>query len=273
MRARFGWLFGAGALLVSQFAFAADGGLVAPPPGAPAAPGASATKGDGGAPHGPAETTDQKQYRLRYVNDTATKEHALLKGLVWTPEVTKAVNNHWRRAYRTLRIRELAEDNNDPATVARTDTYLRKIDGHFFALISELAPTLPTIPAAPSITAPAEGTSIAIGSAVTITQAPAAGVTPTQYYCVLYDPHHALVNYDTTKKSYDTTPTCTFAASDPRWSKLAAGPAHIAVRTITKAKSPKGVDYNQWSEAKWIKIALTGGSAPAPAPVASGGAK
>jgi hypothetical protein len=208
------------------------------------------------------------------VSETAQKEFALLKGLVWTPEVTKPVQNHWRRAYRALRVRELAQDSGDTATVARVDMYIRKIDGHFFALLSELAPTLPTIPPAPSITAPAEGTSVAIGSAVSITMTPGQGVTPTNYYCFLYDPHHGLVNWDPGKKAYDTTPTCNFAASDPRWAKLSAGPGHIVVRTITKTKSPKGVEYNQWSEAKYEKIVLTGGSgAPAPAPVASGGAK
>jgi hypothetical protein len=222
---------------------------------------------------GPPETKDQHAYRMKYVRETIEKENALLKGLVRTPEVHKAVTAHWHRAYRTLRVRELAEDGGDTATIARADSHLRKLDGHFFGYLAELAPSLPQVPGPPSIATPASGAQIPIGSALSITVTPAAGTTPNEYYCVASEGGgHALVNWDAAGKHYGKDPTCTFAANDPRWSKLKPGKGGIWVATITKAKTAKGAEYNQWSHQKYIPVQFTGAGA-APAPSASGGAQ
>lgn len=282
MRRRLQWLVGGVALvLLAPAALAAGTAPSGAPPslGAPpaASGGAAAAPSASAAPHGkpdagPAETKDQKAYRLQYVADTVAKENSLLKGLVRTPEVQKVVASHWRRAYRTLRIRELAEDNNDAATVARTDALLRKLDGHFFAALAEMAPSLPTIPAAPTIASPAPNANIPIGSALTITVTPAAGSTPNEYYCVASEGGgHALVNWDAAGKHYGTEPNCTFPANDPRWAKMKPGKGGIWAATMVKTKSPKGVEYRQWSHQKYIPVMFTGAGAT-PAPATSGGA-
>ena len=241
----------------------AQSGTASAAVGAATAPSAGIT--DGGAPHamvdaGPPETSDQRAYRMKYVSDTAAKENALMHGLVWTPEVRKAEGAHWRRAYRTLRIRELAEDGGDTATMARTDLFLRKIDGHFFAFMSETAPNLPTQPAAPALAAPSANTTIPIGSAVTITMTPGANVTANEYYCVLSEGTAGMSNYDPVAKHYGTSPTCTFAANDPRWAKFTAKKGGVWVMTATKATSPKGVVYNQWSHQAYVPVMMTGGA-------------
>jgi len=274
------WLVGGvAAVLLAPAALAAAPPAIPPglgaPPGASGSGAAPATPPSGG-PHthdaGPAETHDQKAYRLQYVADTVGKESSLLKGLVRTPEVQKVTQAHWRRAYRTLRVRELAQDSSDAATVARADAHLRKLDGHFFAALAEMAPSLPTIPAAPTISAPAPGAQIPIGSALTIAVTPAAGTTPNEYYCVASEGGaHALVNYDAAGKHYGTEPNCTFAANDPRWSKFAPGKGGIWAATMVKTKSPKGVEYRQWSHQKYIPVQFIGAGAT-PAPATSGGA-
>jgi hypothetical protein len=208
---------------------------------------------------GPPETSVQRADRTKYIADSIAKENALMKGLVWTPEVRKVASAHWRRAYRTLRIRELAQDSGDTTTVMRTEMFLRKIDGSFFSYLSQTAPTLPTMPAAPTLNAPAANVQIPIGSALAITMTPAPSVTPTEYWCVASEGGaSALVNYDPTTKHYGTTPTCTFAATDPRWAKFVAKKGGIWVATGTKTKSPKGVEYTQWSAERYIPVQFTG---------------
>ena len=281
MRRRLNLFIGGVAMLLAPAALAA-GAAPSAAPGAPPPVGMPSTAPmpmpSTSAAHnhpdaGPAETKDQKAYRLRYVAETVEKENALLKGLVRTPEVHKAVTSHWHRAYRTLRVRELAEDGADPATVARADAHLRKIDAHFFGYLAELAPSLPQIPAAPSIAAPAPGAQIPIGSALAITVTPAAGTTPNEYYCVAGEGGaHALVNWDSVGKHYGTEPNCTFAANDPRWAKFTPGKGGIWAATVVKAKTAKGVEYRQWSHQKYIPVQFVGAGA-APAASASGGAR
>ncbi len=283
MRRSLKLLIGGVATLLAPAALAAGAapsGLPgAPPPmGASALPGTSPAAPSASAPHnqrdgGPAETKDQKAFRLRYVADTVEKENAILKGLVRTPDVHRAVTNHWHRAYRTLRVRELAEDAADSATVARADAHLKKVDAHFLGYLAELAPSLPPIVAAPSITAPAPGAQITIGSALAITVAPSAGSTPNEYYCVASEGGaHALVNYDTVGKHYGLDGNCTFAANDPRWAKFHPGKGGIWAATVVKAKTAKGVEYRQWSHQKYIPVQFVGAGG-APAPATSGGAQ
>ncbi len=279
MRRRLKLLIGGVATLLAPAALAAGAAPSGAPSSAPPAMAAPSASPSGSAMHnhpdaGPAETKDQRAYRMNYIHETIEKENALLKGLVRTPEVQKPVAAHWRRAYRTLRVRELADDGADTATVARADAHLRKLDGHFFGYLAELAPSLPQVPGQPSISAPASGASIPIGSPLTITVVPAAGVTPTEYYCVASEGGaHALVNWDGAGKHYGKEPSCTFAANDPRWAKFSPGKGGIWVSTITKTKSPRGVEYNQWSHQKYIPVQFTGAGGAAPAASASGGAR
>lgn len=210
---------------------------------------------------GPHETAEQREFRKNYVTATNHKQTALLAGLVWTPEVHKAAAAHWGRAYRALRVRELAEDAKDAKTVTSADALLRKVDAHYFALLAELAPTLPKVPAAPAISAPAAGASVAIGSALSIAATPAAGVTADATYCTVYDGHQAYWNnYDPKTKAYGA---CTFPADAPQWSRFSAGKAWLSVHTITNAKSPKGTPYKMWSHARVERLELTGGAAKA----------
>lgn len=281
MRVTFLALAAALVVVETSFAQVASGPVAAPHP----VPSGGATAHAGGAGQGaagPAETGAQRAYRQRYVADTLKKESALLQDLVRTPEVHKASSAHWRRAYRALRIRELAEDDKEPGTVARVDAFLRKIDGHYFAYLAELAPTLPKIPAAPAVTAPAPQASVALGSALAIAATPAAGVTADEYYCAVYEPHAGWNNYDPKAKRYGGAGSCTIGASDPRWAKFQPGRAWVSVHTLTHAKSPKGVSYDQWSHARHVPITLTGAAtttvtgAPvqaATAAAAPGGAK
>ncbi len=284
MRRSLKLLIGGVATLLAPAALAAgaapSAGPGAPPPigMASAAPAMTPASPSASAPHnhpdaGPAETKDQRAFRRKYVAETVEKENTLLKGLVRTPDVHRAVTNHWHRAYRTLRVRELAEDSADAATVARTDAHLHKIDAHFFAYLAELAPSLPPIAAAPSIAAPAPGAQIPIGSALTITVTPGGGAAPNEYYCVASEGGaHALVNYDAAGKHYGLDGNCTFAANDPRWAKFHPGKGGIWAATVIKAKTAKGAEYRQWSHQKYIPVQFVAAGG-APAPAASGGAQ
>ncbi|HEX7602277.1 MAG TPA: hypothetical protein VF316_11755, partial [Polyangiaceae bacterium] len=126
---------------------------------------------------GPAETPGQKVYRNAYISKTTKHEVEVTKGHVWTPDVGALENLHWHRAYRALRIRELAEDEKDTAAVARVDAYVVKLDQHFFTSLATLSAAAPSIPPAPTLASPASGASLAVGTAVTIKINPVPGAT------------------------------------------------------------------------------------------------
>ena len=217
---------------------------------------------DGGAailrPHdaGPAETTGQKAYRAAYIAKTKKRQREITKGHVWDPDVTALANTHWRRAYAALRIRELAEDDKETAHIARVDAYLAKLDQHYATQLTALVAQAPAIPPAVTITAPAKGSSIAIGTPVTFKMTPVAGAT--SYWCGVWQPGPGR-SYAWTTRS--TTPECTMPATGI---KLTAGKAYFVATASTPAKTKKGVEYKiSTALSRWQDIMLTGGAAPA----------
>jgi hypothetical protein len=239
---------------------------------------------DGGALHaradaGPKETSSQRAYRMAYIEQTVSREREITQHHVWTPEMSKASWTHWHRAYRALRIRDLAQDDGEAATVARVDAYMLKLTDHFLTLLKELTVTAPEVPPPPTLLSPAANASLPVGTAVTFKLAPYKDAT--HYYCWLWEPGgHYWSNWQTSTESYGASPECTLAADDPRWSGFRAGKAEFHGRAILSAKSSTGKDYRVWSEPVKAEFALTGGGAPAvsgtphpaaPVPVASSG--
>jgi hypothetical protein len=248
MRAILGTTVAAVLLSLSVVAAATDGGRVAT---------------DGGHPRdaGPPETPGQKVYRNAYISKTIKREVEVTKGHVWTPDVGALENLHWHRAYRALRMRELAEDEKDTAAVARVDTDIVKLDQHFFTTLATLSAAAPSIPPAPTLASPASGASLAVGTAVTLKINPVPGAT--HYYCLLWGGgRHMWSNYDPTTKQYGTSPECTIPANDPKWAKFESGKANVLIRAISPAKTPSGVAYTITSHTAQIPVVITGGATP-----------
>jgi hypothetical protein len=210
---------------------------------------------------GPKETADQRGYRMRYVAETVQREGEIAKHHVWTPEMSKASWTHWRRAYRALRIRELAQDDGEDAAVARVDAYMKKSTDHFLTLLAELTAKSPEVPGPPTLTSPAAGAALAVGTPVTFKMAPYKDAT--QYYCWFWQPGgHYWSNWQASSESYGTSPECTIPGDDPKWSKFHSGKAEFYGRAIVPTKTAAGKDYKMWSEAVKLEVAVTGGAAP-----------
>jgi hypothetical protein len=251
-------------------AVAIIGNLALAAPSEPSASGAPAkglatppsNSAHGGYDAGPRETPEQRTFRHQYVEETVVRERELTKHHIWTPEMWKASGNHWRRAYRTLRVRELAQDDNDAATVRRADAHLKKVTEHFLALLGELTASAPEIPAPPTVASPGPGAQLAVGSAVTFKMAPYKDAT--SYYCGFWQPGgHFWSNWQPSSKTYGASPECTIAADDPRWSKFQSGKAEFFGRAMLQAKSSTGKEYKMWSEPARVEVSVTGGPAPA----------
>jgi hypothetical protein len=234
-----------------------------------AAPGALAGPPDAGSAHGrdagPKETPAQRAYRMEYIEGTVAREREITKHHVWTPEMSTASWKHWRRAYRALRIRELAQDDHDDSAVARVDAYLKKVSDHFLSLLTELTAKAPEIPPPPTLIAPAAGAQLAVGSPVSFKLAPYKDAA--QYYCWFWEPGgHYWSNWQAAQGAgggFGTSPECDLSADDPRWSKFHAGKAEFYGRAILMAKTSTGKDYRMWSEPVKAEFTLTGGAAPA----------
>lgn len=225
-----------------------------------------AGSGDGGVAHGrhdagPAETTNQRAYRVAYIEQTLLREREITTHHVWTPEMSNASSTHWHRVYRALRIRDLAQDDNETATMARVDAYLSRLTDHFLALLQELTAKSPEVPPPPTLVSPTASASLPIGTAVTFKLAPYKDAM--HYYCWLWEPGgHYWSNWEVSTESFGTSPECTIAADDPRWSAFHAGKAEFHGRAILSAKSSTGKDYKIWSDPVKADFALTGGAAP-----------
>jgi len=223
---------------------------------------------------GPPETNDQRKFRYAYVNETLKKEIGIVKGHVWTPDMATVMIDHWRRAYRVLRIRELAEDDKDMAVVARADVLLNKTTDRFLTQLKDVTAKSPEIPPPPTISAPANGASLAVGTPVTFKITPVKDAT--EYHCSLFQAqhggYHVWNNYNAAAKSYGTSPDCTIAADDARWTKFNSGKATLYAHAIIKAKSSDGKEYRYWTQGAKSEFSLTGGAAPTPsgAPSAKG---
>ncbi|HEX7603394.1 MAG TPA: hypothetical protein VF316_17365, partial [Polyangiaceae bacterium] len=157
------------------------------------------------------------------------------------------------------------EDDKDTAAVARVDAYIVKLDQHFFTSLAAVSAAAPSIPAAPILASPANGASLAVGTAVTIKINPVPGAT--HYYCLLWGGgRHMWSNYDPATKQYGTSNECTIPANDPKWAKFESGKANILIRAISPEKTASGVAYKISSHTGQIPVIITGGAAPTPAP-------
>jgi hypothetical protein len=196
------------------FVFAAPGGSASVPGSAAPTPGGSHSA-QAMRDAGPPETNDQRKFRFAYVTDTLKKELGIVKGHVWTPDMISTMIDHWRRAYKLLRIRELAEDDKDVATVARADTLLNKTTDRFLTQLKDVTAKAPEIPPPPTVSAPANGASLAIGTPVTFKITPVKDAS--EYHCSLFETqhggYHVWNNYNAAARAYGTSPDCTIAAA------------------------------------------------------------
>ena len=87
-----------------------------------------------------ARTPAQAAKRQAIVSERrAAIETAVHKnGKTLTPAERQAIGVHWRHVMRLLRIREIAEEAKDTATVTRVDALLDRASKHFEAKIAKL---------------------------------------------------------------------------------------------------------------------------------------
>lgn len=222
---------------------------------------------------GPRETTEQRAERLKYVEETRAREREITRHRIWTPEMIHASWRHWRRAYRALRVRELAEDDKDDAVVARVDAYLKKATDHFFTVMTDLASKAPEIPPPPTLLAPTAGAQLTVGQPASFKMAPYQGAA--HYYCWFWEPSgHSWSNWQAKDEHFGDSPECTIAADDPRWAKFRSGKAEFYGRAIVPMTFDGGKEFRMWSDPVKLEVDVVGGKAPAVAPAAAeGGAK
>jgi hypothetical protein len=212
------------------------------------------------------EWTNRRPFRLSYESQTLSRELEITRQHYYMPEMVKISAEHWRRAYLALRIRELAEDAHDAATVSRAEAFLKKIDGHFFGLLTEVTATAPEIPGPPTIIAPQDKSPVAIGTSATFKIAPHKDAA--HYFCTLFQPKQYWSNWQGGKDAnWGSTSDCTIAADDSTWSKFNSGKAHFVARAVVKGKSPTGKEFEMWSQPALIDVTLTGGPAASPASI------
>jgi hypothetical protein len=232
-----------------------------------AGPAVAATTGQGSAspaasgsaaPKAFHETPDQRDRRHKYVKDTADKTRAIVRkdNKAFTKDEGTLITEHWRRSMRALRIRDVAEDDNDTAVVGRVDTALKKIDDKFFAALTTLNAKAPPRPPTPTLTTP---TSLALSAPFDFKFAPVPGSE--KRFCAVWQTlkGHELHHWLTTVKASDE---CVLPATDPQHAKFEPGKAHLHSWVMVGGN---------WSDMANIDLDLTG--AGGAAPVASGGAK
>jgi len=122
------------------------GGVGAKPPPSASAPKPAA---DAGADTKLAETAAQKRRRVDYVDRTTS----LIRNAVHagnrqvTNDERDMIKRHWRRAMRLFRIRDIAEDIGDGASVTRVDADIQNLDTTFYEKLKLLAQKAPVKPA------------------------------------------------------------------------------------------------------------------------------
>ncbi|MEO8874846.1 MAG: hypothetical protein ABI461_04595 [Polyangiaceae bacterium] len=79
------------------------------------------------------QTTPQKTRLAQYVDKINAQVHTAVHagGKVITQDERNAVKDHWRLSMRLLRVRDVAEAANDPATMQQVDADLAVLDAHF----------------------------------------------------------------------------------------------------------------------------------------------
>lgn len=106
-------------------------------PATVAAP-ADAGAGDAGVREKGKEGAEQKKRRKDYVDRIRKEIRAIVPVHALTDADRDLVRVHWRRAMRTLRVKLIAEDSSDAATIARCDALLAKMDQQLFDKLKDL---------------------------------------------------------------------------------------------------------------------------------------
>lgn len=89
---------------------------------------------------GEGQTSDQKVRLNTYIDHTNATIHAEVHagGKVVTDDERKVVKDHWRISMRLLRIRDVAEDSKDAASIATVDADLALLDTHLSTTLKAL---------------------------------------------------------------------------------------------------------------------------------------
>jgi hypothetical protein len=206
------------------------------------------------------ETPEQRERRFKYVRETAAKTREIIRkdNKAFTKDEGILINNHWRTAMRGLRIKDLAEDDNEPKVVGRVDAAMKRIDDRFFTKLGDLNAKAPPRPPSPVITSPAANANEPLTGAFTFKFKPEANVV--KRFCSLVQAQgHEFHHWSETVKGADE---CTLGTDKPQHAKFTPGKAHFHAWLMVG---------DNWSDMTSETIELTG--AGGAAPVASGGAK
>jgi len=86
------------------------------------------------------QTTPQKTRLALYVDKTNASIHTAVHagGKAVTAEERAAVKEHWRLSMRLLRVRDVAEDSNDPGTMTQVDADMALLDSKFAVQLAAL---------------------------------------------------------------------------------------------------------------------------------------
>jgi hypothetical protein len=178
-----------------------------------------------------------------HINEIVSKDHKSL-----THDEHIAINEHWHIAMRALRVREVAQGEDDADAVARVDALLKRKDAAFFKHLEELNAKSPArmVLAAPKIASPGDGQSMPLDGKLEFKIAPYKNAT--KYYCALVEGSHHWVGIS-------SKPECDLDVGHPAHAKFTAGAAEFRARALVKGT---------WSELARISLTLAGTSPPAP---------
>jgi hypothetical protein len=111
------------------------------------------------------DTPDQIAFRNQYVAKTQRRTREILDTghKARTAEENAIINKHWNTAFKAIRIRELAQDDNDQATVTRVDNFLSRLDNQYYDDLSAAVARAPDRPGAPKLLYPVNGSKLAMG--------------------------------------------------------------------------------------------------------------
>ena len=196
---------------------------------------------------GAKETPEQASFRGGYVAKTVKRIHEIADtgNKARTPEENATISVHWGRAMRAIRIRELAQDDGDNATVGRVDGLLARLDTQFYDHLLALSSTAPDKPKAPQLEAPTAGLSVRLNEAFQCKFASYPGATA--YSCGVMQPGHPAWFL------HSAAPHMGFALGA---TNLTPGHAEVVGRVQ--------VEHTHWTDAVRVGIELTPSDAPPP---------